>query len=234
MVLKLAGHICSFLQTKNRGKSGSCSRSFSCSTAALSHIGSNPVFVPPDVKIETNDFLIPKVIPKGRESISLSKLLTIRGPRGVVDIEVPEFLRLQERENHVIVGVDNPSVKIQKSLWGTMRALINNGVIGVTEGHMTVLRFKGTGYRVMLEKDDKGTEWVKMKIGKCDLQGLPIPEGIKCSVPTTTLLVLEGCNKQQLNLFAGRLRNMHPPEPYKGKGIYMNGEDVRLKSKKVK
>lgn len=113
------------------------------------------------------------------------------------------------------------------------RSLINNAVVGVSEGHSSTLRFQGTGYRCMLEDID-GVKWVKMKVGKCNLQGLPIPEGITCSTPTPTLLVLEGCDKQKLNLFAARLRNMRPPEPYKGKGIYFNGETIKLKAKKVK
>ncbi|QPG74668.1 hypothetical protein FOA43_002000 [Brettanomyces nanus] len=209
-------------------------RGFSSTISARSHIGSSPVFLPEDVKLEMNDFLIPRVISKGKESIRLSRLLTIKGPNGVVDLEIPEFLKIDQNEGRINVHVQKPEIKIQRSLWGTMRALINNGVIGVAEGHMSVLRFKGTGYRVMLEKDDNEAEWVKMKIGKCDMQGLPIPKGIKCSTPTTTLLVLEGCDKQKLNQFAGRLKNMHPPEPYKGKGIYMNGEQIQLKTKKVK
>lgn len=192
------------------------------------------MFVPEDVKIELNKFLIPRVIPKGRNSINLSKLLTITGPKGTVDIELPEFVSLQRSNGRINVTVTKPANRIQHSLWGTSRSLVNNGVIGVTEGHLSVLRFKGTGYRVMLKKDDSGAMWVKMKIGKCDLQGLPIPNGIKCSTPTTTLLILEGCDKQQLNEFAARLRNMHPPEPYKGKGIYMNGETIKLKARKVK
>lgn len=85
----------------------------------------------------------------------------------------------------------------------------------------------------MLEDVD-GVKWVKMKVGRCNLEGLPIPEGITCSTPSQTLLVLEGADKQKLNLFAATLRNMRPPEPYKGKGIYFNGETIKLKAKKVK
>ncbi|GMF05818.1 unnamed protein product [Ambrosiozyma monospora] len=208
-------------------------RLFSTTNALRSHIGSSPVFVSPDVKISIENLLKPKVIPKGARSIKFNKLLTIKGPKGILDLELPDFLKLHAEEGKIAVNITNTTDKIQKALWGTMRALINNNVIGVTEGHSSTLRFQGTGYRVSIQEIE-GVKWVQMKIGKCNLQGLPIPEGITCSAPTQTLLILEGCDKQQLNLFAGRLRNFHPPEPYKGKGIYFNGETVKLKSKKVK
>lgn len=209
-------------------------RSFSTTAIVKSHIGSSPVFISNDVQLQEDTMLIPRVIPKGAKSIKLSRLLTVKGPKGVVNLELPDFVKIDRKDTKINVNVANPGSKLQKSLWGTSRSLVNNAVVGVTEGHMSVLRFKGTGYRVLVKKEDDGKEWVKMKIGKCDMQGLPIPRGIKCSTPTSTLLVLEGCNKQSLNQFAGRLRNMHPPEPYKGKGIYMNGETIKLKARKVK
>jgi len=209
-------------------------RLFSTTAIAKSHIGSSPVFISNDVQLQEDIMLVPRVIPKGAQSIKLSRLLTVKGPKGAVNLEMPEFVKLDREDSKINVKVANPGNKIQKSLWGTSRALVNNAVVGVTEGHMSVLRFKGTGYRVLVKKEEDGKEWVKMKIGKCDMQGLPIPTGIKCSTPTSTLLILEGCDKQSLNQFAGRLRNMHPPEPYKGKGIYMNGETIKLKARKVK
>lgn len=208
-------------------------RNFSTTIPALSHIGAEPVFVGSDVKIETNDLLFPTIIPKGRNSMKLDRMLTIKGPKGAVDVTLADFVHLNEKDGHMFVTVDEPTARSQRSMWGTTRSLINNAVVGVTEGHSSMLRFKGTGYRVMLEKDEDGVEWVKMKVGRCNLEGLPIPQGITCTVPSPTLLILEGADKQQLNLFAGKLRNMRPPEPYKGKGIYMNGETIKLKVRKV-
>lgn len=179
--------------------------------------------------------LIPTVIPKGTEKIILNKLLSIKGPKGEINLKIPEFLKIDTSNNsNIKIEIEDEKNKIQKSLWGTFRSLINNAVIGVTDGHSSTLRFKGTGYRVMLEKDDKGIDWVKMKVGRCNVEGLPIPENIICETPSQTLLVLSGPDKQKLNLFAARLRNMRPPEPYKGKGIYFNDETIKLKAKKVK
>ncbi|KAG0690437.1 hypothetical protein C6P40_002930 [Pichia californica] len=211
-------------------------RLFHSSRQILSHIGSSPVFVTPDVKLSSMEMLIPKVIPKGSEKIILNSLLSIKGPKGEINLQIPEFLKIDSTSNtsNIKIEINNEKNKIQKSLWGTYRSLINNAVIGVTDGHSSTLRFKGTGYRVMIEKDDKGINWVKMKVGRCNVEGLPIPENIICETPSQTLLVLSGPDKQKLNLFAARLRNMRPPEPYKGKGIYFNDETIKLKAKKVK
>ncbi|KAH3665854.1 hypothetical protein OGAPHI_004042 [Ogataea philodendri] len=208
-------------------------RRFSTFRPVLSHVGSSPVSLAPQVEFEFMDLLVPKYVPKGAKSMKLNKLVTVKGPKGAVDIVLPSFVKLNKEGDKVDVRVEQPQDKLQKQLWGTMRALLNNGVVGVTEGHTSTLKFQGTGYRAMLEEVD-GVKWVKMKIGKCDLQGLPVPEGITVTAPTQTLLILEGCDKQKLNLFAAKLRNMHPPERYKGKGIYLNGETIKLKDKKVK
>ncbi|OUM54030.1 hypothetical protein BVG19_g3369 [[Candida] boidinii] len=222
-----------FRINSSRAVYNNCIRKFSASSVVKSHVGSSPIFISPEVQVEINNVLIPKVIPKGKQSIQLTQLVTVSGPKGVLDLEVADFIKLNKHDDKISVEILNSSNKIQKQLWGTYRSLINNNIVGVTEGHSSTLRLQGTGYRAMLETVDD-VKWVKMKVGKCVLQGLPIPEGVEVSVPTPTLLVLEGADKQQLNLFAGRLRNFHPPEPYKGKGVYMNGETIKLKAKKVK
>lgn len=202
----------------------------------MSHIGSSPVFVTPDIKLTQHSMLIPKVIPKGTQKIVLNSLLSITGPKGEINMQIPDFLSIDSSNPLSLkIKVTDSKNKIQKALWGTYRSLINNAVVGVTDGHSSTLRFKGTGYRVMLEKDPKsGLDWVKMKVGRCNVEGLEIPENITCETPSQTLLVLNGPDKQKLNLFAARLRNMRPPEPYKGKGIYFNDETIKLKAKKVK
>lgn len=210
-------------------------RLFSTTARVNSHIGSSPVFITPDVKLSSMSMLIPKIIPKGSQQIKLTSLLSITGPNGEINLPMPDFMKIDQTNPTALkIQIHDSKDKIQKSLWGTYRSLINNAVVGVTDGHSSTLRFKGTGYRVSLEKDAKGQEWVKMKVGRCNVEGLPIPENIVCETPSQTLLVLKGPDKQKLNLFAARLRNMRPPEPYKGKGIYFNDETIKLKAKKVK
>lgn len=214
----------------------SAKRLFSTCSVQRSHIGSTPVFLTSDVKLSTHKMLIPKVIPKGTEKISLNRLLSVNGPKGEINLQIPKFLNIDSSNSAFLkISVQDAKNKIQKALWGTFRSLINNAVVGVTDGHSTTLKFKGTGYRVMLEKDENtGLDWVKMKVGRCNVEGLPIPKHITCETPSQTLLVLRGPDKQKLNLFAARLRNMRPPEPYKGKGIYFKDETIKLKAKKVK
>ena len=131
----------------------------------------------------------------------------------------------------VTISVKDNESKLQKSMWGTVRSLVNNHIVGVTEGHMAILKFVGTGYGARLENDGK---FVNIKVGASIKQGLDVPEGITVKSPSLTSLIIEGSDKQQVLLFAAKLRDFHPPEPYKGKGIYVNGETIKLKAKKIK
>lgn len=175
----------------------------------------------------------PKTVRKGRMSFRITQKVTVQGPRGKVLMEVPEFVKLglDKEKGIVTLSVEKPDDKIQRSMWGTIRSLVNNNVIGVNEGHMAVLKFVGTGYRGQVENDGK---FVTVKVGASIKQGLTVPDGINVSSPMPTSLLIDGCDKQQVLLFAAKLRNFHPPEPYKGKGIFVNGETIKLKDKKIK
>ncbi|SCU88939.1 LAME_0E01684g1_1 [Lachancea meyersii CBS 8951] len=210
-----------------------CRRHFSGSGTVLSHIGSLPVYTTRDTKCEISELKPAHVIRKGNKSLTLSQIVSVTGPRGTLSMQVPEFVTINEdfENGKISVSVQNESDKMQKALWGTVRSHLNNHVVGVNEGHMAVLKFVGTGYRAQLQQEGK---FVSLKVGASILQGLPVPEGIKVTSPTPTSLIIEGCNKQQVYLFAANLRKFHPPEPYKGKGIYINDEKITLKDKKIK
>ncbi|CAI4039522.1 hypothetical protein SMKI_08G1900 [Saccharomyces mikatae IFO 1815] len=198
-----------------------------------SQVGSSPLYILPGVQISISALPIPRIIRKGRTSLNISQNIIVTGPKGKLSMEVPDFLELDRDEKHgkMNVVVQNSEDKHQRSMWGTVRSLINNHIIGVTEGHLAVLRFVGTGYRAQLENDGK---FVNVKVGASIKQGLNVPEGIVVKSPAPTSLIVEGCDKQQVLLFAAKLRKFHPPEPYKGKGIYVNGETIKLKDKKIK
>lgn len=208
-------------------------RCFSMSRRLWSHIGSSPIYLAPETKFSISALKVPKVIRKGNKSLKLSQIVTVEGPKGQIAMEMPDFVKVQADSSGAKLNVSilDTTDKIQRSMWGTTRSHINNHVTGVSEGHLATLKFVGTGYRAQLEQDGK---FVSIKVGASEMQGLPVPEGIKVSSPVPTSLIIEGCNKQQVLLYAANLRNFHPPEPYKGKGIYVNNETIKLKDKKIK
>lgn len=124
---------------------------------------------------------------------------------------------------------------------GTMRALIQNTVSGVSEGHLCILRLVGVGYRATIEETAQtktasypGQKFVNLKLGYAHPVEMGVPEGVKASTPQPTRILLEGCDKQAIKQFAAEIRRWRKPEPYKGKGIFVNDETIRLKAKKIK
>lgn len=208
-------------------------RSFSTTTIRASNIGSAPILIPADVKFSVAPLHDPIVSRKGRTSLKLSKVATITGPKGELKLNMPDFLQITQKDSKITLKVKDDTNKQQKSLWGTMRTLINNNINGVVEGHMSILRFVGTGYRAQLEEKD-GKKFVGLKVGASIPQGLFIPDHLTVTSPSTTRVIVEGIDKQQVRLFAAKIREFHPPEPYKGKGIYIDDETIKIKDKKIK
>lgn len=208
-------------------------RLFSVSSIVRSHIGASVIYSNPESHVSLTTLNPPRLIQKGRKFLKLSQCVTVKGPRGEVSMDIPDFAHVETNgETHKIhVSVDDDSNSIQKAMWGTLRSHMNNHVIGVNEGHLAILRFVGTGYRATIGKDGK---YVGVKVGASIPQGLDVPQGINVKSPTPTTLIIEGCDKQQVFLFAAKLRDFHPPEPYKGKGIYVGDETIKIKNKKIK
>ncbi|CAL9731490.1 large ribosomal subunit protein uL6m [Monosporozyma unispora] len=208
-------------------------RTLSSSAILRSHVGGSGIFTTPETQVKIEPLDPPTLIQKGIKRLVLNQLVTVTGPKGEVTMEVPNFanIKIDEEHRRINVSVLDTEKKLQKSMWGTIRSHIQNHVIGVNEGHLAVLKFIGTGYRAQLENDGK---YIGVKVGASIPQGLYVPEGITATLPAPTTLILEGCNKQQVMLLAAKIRNFHPPEPYKGKGIYVNNEKIKLKNKKIK
>ena len=124
---------------------------------------------------------------------------------------------------------------------GTTRACLNNHILGVSEGHTAILRMVGVGFRATIEPsavsrqpEYPGQQFVSLKVGYSHPIEMPVPQGMKASVPQPTRILLEGPNKEVVNQFAAEIRQWRVPEPYKGKGIFVNGETIKLKAKKIK
>lgn len=122
-----------------------------------------------------------------------------------------------------------------------MRAQLQNSVSGVSEGHIAILRLVGVGYRatiessaITLQPEYPGQQFISLKLGFAHPVELGVPQGIKATVPQPTRILLEGPDKQAITQFAADIRKWRKPEPYKGKGIFVNDETIRLKAKKIK
>lgn len=123
---------------------------------------------------------------------------------------------------------------------GTTRAYLQNHILGVSEGHTAILRLVGVGYRATVEDtattvspEYEGQKFVSLKLGYSHPIEMPLPKGVKASTPQPTRILLEGVEKEVVMQFAAKIRMWRKPEPYKGKGIFVNGETIRLKAKKI-
>lgn len=210
-------------------------RLLTSSSRLLSHIGAAPISIPAATTIAISTATEPRIVRKGPDSWELDRSVTVSGPRGSLSFLIPSFLSIENKDPAKLdiynVNVTNPKDKLQKSMWGTVRSLLNNNIIGVNKGHVAKLRFVGTGYRA--ELDTKGNQ-IKCKVGHAVMQCVPIPKGVTVTVVQPTNVTIEGNDKQQVKLFAANVRKLHPPEPYKGKGIYVDDETIKLKTKKIK
>lgn len=150
-----------------------------------------------------------------------------------MSLTVPLFLNvsLSEDGKKLLVNAPTPEIKHHKAMWGTIRALLQNHVTGVSEGHSAILRLVGVGYRASIEG---GGKRVGLKVGYSHPIEMEIPEGVKASTPQPTRILLEGPDKEVLKEFAAKIREWRKPEPYKGKGIFINDETIKLKAKKIK
>ncbi|WP_125767958.1 50S ribosomal protein L6 [Lapidilactobacillus wuchangensis] len=151
--------------------------------------------------------------------------VTVKGPKGELTRTFDPAITLKE-ENGVI-SFDRPNDNY-KALHGTMRANLNNMVVGVTEGYKKQLQLVGVGYRTQLQ----GKKLV-LNVGLSHTVEFEAPKGISIEVPSNTEITISGISKQKVGQFAAEIRAIRPPEPYKGKGIRYVDEVVRRKEGKT-
>jgi len=177
----------------------------------MSRIGKMPIDVPSGVEIK----------------IAKNNLVTVKGPLGELSEKISERMKIAIDGNELTV--ERPSdTKINRSLHGLSRTLINNMVLGVTKGYEKKLTIVGVGYRVA--KKGKALDF---NLGFSHPLEMEDPDGITTEVPTQTEIVIKGINKQRVGNYAAIIRGLRPPEPYKGKGIRYENEQVRRKEGKA-
>ena len=171
---------------------------------------------------------IPISIPAGVEvTMGEGNLITVKGPKGTLTQKLSEKMTLTREDGVILVTRPNDE-KENRSLHGLTRTLLNNMVIGVTEGYKKELDVNGVGYRVAKEGNK-----LNMNIGFSHPVIMEEPEGITIEVPSPNKIIINGIDKQKVGQFAAEVRGKRPPEPYKGKGIKYTDEVIRRKEGKT-
>ena len=177
----------------------------------MSRIGKMPISIPANVEV---------ILGEGN-------LVTVKGPKGTLTQQLSDKMTLT-REDGVIHVTRPNDAKENRALHGLTRTLLNNMVIGVTEGYKKDLDVNGVGYRVAKEGKK-----LNMNIGYSHPVVMEEPEGITIEVPSPNKIIINGTDKQKVGQFAAEVRGKRPPEPYKGKGIKYTDEVIRRKEGKT-
>lgn len=177
----------------------------------MSRIGKLPITVPAGVTVNVSD----------------DNLVTVKGPKGTLSQQINSAIKVKQEGN--ILTLERPSdSKPHKAMHGLYRALVNNMVIGVTEGFSKTLEMVGTGYRAAAEG-----KTLTINIGFSHPVVLEAPENITYETPNQTTIVVKGISKQQVGSLAADIRAIRKPEPYLGKGIKYKDEVIRRKEGKA-
>ncbi len=163
-------------------------------------------------------------IPKGVEiKINEDNLVEVKGPKGNLSQTIDKDMMIKIEDN--ILTVNRPSEsKRHRSMHGLSRTLIDNMLIGVTEGYSKTLEIVGTGYRAAKQ----GNKLV-LTLGYSHPLELEDPKGIEVEVPNQNKIIVSGADKQQVGNYAANIRDYRKPEPYKGKGVKYENERIRRK-----
>lgn len=170
---------------------------------------------------------LPIAIPSGVEVKRDGDVITVKGPKGELSQSIPAPIEVEVNDGEIVVTRPNDERK-SRSLHGLTRTLINNNIVGVTEGYTKALEIVGTGYRVVAKGSD-----LEFSLGYSHTITVEAPEGITFQVEAPTKFSISGISKQQVGEMAARIRKLRKPEPYKGKGIRYAGEQIRRKAGKA-
>lgn len=169
----------------------------------------------------------PIQLPKGVE-ISLGEMITVKGPLGSLTQKAPANVKVKVGDG--IISLEPADESIQaNAMSGTLRALLNNMVIGVSKGFEKKLNLVGVGYRAQAQGDS-----LNLSLGFSHPVVHKMPPGVKAETPTQTEIVIKGIDRQKVGQVAADVRAYRPPEPYKGKGVRYADEVVVLKETKKK
>ena len=183
----------------------------------MSRIGKLPISIPSGVSIDVKDGVV-----------------TVKGPKGELSQKVDSSIKVKVEDGQITFEVDENSpvnYKQKNAFHGLYRSLVNNMVVGVSEGYTKTLELVGVGYRV----SNKGN-LIEFALGYTHPIFIQLPKEVKVETKSernqNPLLILESCDKQLIGLICAKIRSFRKPEPYNGKGILFQGEVIRRKSGK--
>jgi large subunit ribosomal protein L6 len=166
---------------------------------------------------------MPVTVPSGVDVSISGREVVVKGPKGTLSLQVASPIEVSQ--NGGVITVTRPSDEGEvRALHGLSRSLIANMVFGVTEGYRKTMEIVGVGYRVQAKGKD-----LEFALGFSHPVPVPAPEGITFRVETPTRFIVEGIDKQQVGEVAANIRKLRKPDPYKGKGVRYQGEQIRRK-----
>ncbi|MCC2592216.1 50S ribosomal protein L6 [Tessaracoccus sp. OS52] len=172
---------------------------------------------------------LPITVPAGVEVKLDGRKVDVKGPKGSLQLTIAEPLTIEKTDSGEIQVSRPNDERESRSLHGLTRTLVNNMVIGVTEGYERKLEIVGVGYRVIA----KGPKQLEFALGFSHPVVVDAPEGVTFTVETPTRFSVSGVDKQLVGETAANIRKLRKPEPYKGKGVRYAGEHVRRKAGKA-
>jgi len=170
---------------------------------------------------------LPIPLPKGTEFKKDGTKVTVKGPKGQLQLEVRDGFDVVVSEEQLVVTLPEGS-PLDSAMHGLYRSLINNMVIGVNQGFQKRLSLIGVGYRAAVSGNR-----IDLQLGFSHPTALEIPKEIEVKVEKSTTIIISGMDKQVVGQFAASVRAVRPPEPYKGKGVRYEDEYVRKKAGKA-
>ena len=177
----------------------------------MSRIGRTPIAIPAGITVE----------------VAENNKVTVKGPKGTLERVLPAEMEIKVEDGHVTVSRPN-DLKKMKSLHGLTRTLINNMVIGVSQGYQKVLEVYGVGYRAQ-----KQGKTLVLSLGYSHPVEMVDPEGLEAVCEGQNKIIVKGIDKEKVGQYAAEIRAKRGPEPYKGKGIKYADEVIRRKVDKA-
>ena len=170
----------------------------------------------------------PIEVPNGVSIVLSGQMISVSGSRGTLEMDLSPEVEVRQTDA-LLTFAARTKTKFSNAMSGTTRALIYNMVVGVTQGFEKKIELVGVGYRVQIQGDS-----INLSLGFSHPVLYQLPEGVTAETLSQTELVLRSSNKQKLGQGAAEIRSFRPPEPYKGKGIRVDGERIRRKEAKKK